>query len=81
MPYNLLLLDETIGLKVMLVLTLSEKQKLVVVKTSIPEELRNSFKAACAKEGRNMSDVLSDMIQQYVEERETSPPSSSKKGD
>lgn len=65
----------------MLVLTLSEKQKLVVVKTSIPEELRNSFKAACAKEGRNMSDVLSDMIEQYVEARETPPSSSSKKGD
>ncbi len=76
-----MLLDETIGLKVMLVLTLSEKQKLVVVKTSIPEELRNSFKAACAKEGRNMSDVLFDMIEHYVEERETPPPSSSKKGD
>lgn len=65
----------------MLVLTLSEKQKLVVVKTSIPEELRNSFKAACAKEGRNMNDVLSDMIEQYVEARETPPSSSSKKGD
>lgn len=64
----------------MLVLALSEKQKLVVVKTTIPEELRNSFKAACAKEGRNMSDVLSDLIEQYVGERETQPPSSGKKG-
>ncbi len=59
---------------------MSEKQKLVVVKTSIAEELRNSFKAACAKEGRNMSDVLSDFIEEYVKERETEPPSSRKKG-
>jgi metal-responsive CopG/Arc/MetJ family transcriptional regulator len=59
---------------------LSEKQKLVVVKTSIPEELRNSFKAVCAKEGKNMTDVLFDMIQEYVEEREMLPPSSDNKG-
>ncbi|HEY9637999.1 MAG TPA: plasmid partition protein ParG [Coleofasciculaceae cyanobacterium] len=59
---------------------MSEKQKLVVVKTSIPEQLRNSFKAVCAKEGRNMTDVLFDMIQEYVEERETPPHSSDKKG-
>ncbi len=58
---------------------MSEKQKLVVVKTSIAEELRNSFKAACAKEGRNMSDVLSDFIEEYVKERETESPSSRKK--
>ena len=58
---------------------MSEKQKLVVVKTSIPEELRNSFKAVCAKEGKNMTDVLFDMIQDYVEERETPPPSSDNK--
>jgi metal-responsive CopG/Arc/MetJ family transcriptional regulator len=50
---------------------LSEKQKLAVVKTSVPEELRNSFKAACAKEGKNMSEVLSDLIEQYVSDRET----------
>ncbi|HAZ44428.1 MAG TPA: ParG [Cyanobacteria bacterium UBA11369] len=49
---------------------MSEKQKLVIVKTSIPEELRNSFKAVCAKEGRNMNDVLSNLIEQYVKERE-----------
>ena len=50
-----------------------------MVKTSIAEELRNSFKAACAKEGRNMSDVLSDFIEEYVKERETESPSSRKK--
>jgi metal-responsive CopG/Arc/MetJ family transcriptional regulator len=61
-------------------LTLSENQKLAVVKTSIAEELRNSFKAACAKEGRNMSDVLSELIEQYVQEREPESPSARKKG-
>jgi metal-responsive CopG/Arc/MetJ family transcriptional regulator len=60
-------------------LTLSENQKLAVVKTSIAEELRNSFKAACAKEGRNMSDVLSELIEQYVQEREPESPSARKK--
>ncbi len=62
-----------------MVLTLSENQKLAVVKTSIAEELRNSFKAACAKEGRNMSDVLSELIEQYVQEREPESPSARKK--
>jgi metal-responsive CopG/Arc/MetJ family transcriptional regulator len=61
-------------------LKLSDNQKLAIVKTSIPEELRNSFKAACAKEGRNMSDVLSSLIEQYVQERETESASTSQKG-
>jgi predicted DNA-binding protein len=46
------------------------EQKTVAVKTFVPEELRNSFKAACAKEGRNMSDVLAEFVEQYVNERE-----------
>lgn len=59
---------------------MSENQKLAVVKTSISEELRNSFKAACAKEGKNMSDVLSDFIEEYVNDRETASSSPRKKG-
>lgn len=58
---------------------MSENQKLAVVKTSVSEELRNSFKAACAKEGKNMSDVLSDFIEDYVKEWEAEFPSARKK--
>ena len=57
------------------------EQRTVAVKTFVSEELRNSFKAACAKEGRNMSDVLAEFVEQYVNEREEPPtPNSSSKG-
>jgi len=57
------------------------EQRTVAVKTFVSEELRNSFKAACAKEGRNMSDVLAEFVEQYVNEREKLPtPSSGGKG-
>jgi regulator of PEP synthase PpsR (kinase-PPPase family) len=51
------------------------EQKTVAVKTFVSEELRNSFKAACAKEGRNMSDVLAEFVEQYVNKREAPPNS------
>jgi regulator of PEP synthase PpsR (kinase-PPPase family) len=53
------------------------EQKTVAVKTFVSEELRNSFKAACAKEGRNMSDVLAEFVEQYVNQREAPSASGS----
>ncbi len=57
------------------------EQKTVAVKTFIREELRNEFKATCAIEGRNMSDVLAEFIESYVRERQkqTEPRSSTKR--
>jgi regulator of PEP synthase PpsR (kinase-PPPase family) len=56
------------------------EQKTVAVKTFVSEELRNSFKAACAKEGRNMSDVLAEFVEQYVNQREAPSGSRTSKG-
>ncbi|MCC5638584.1 copy number control protein [Nostoc sp. CHAB 5844] len=38
----------------------------------MPESLRNSFKAVCAKQGRNMSEVVTDFVRNYVDEFEKS---------
>jgi regulator of PEP synthase PpsR (kinase-PPPase family) len=56
------------------------EQKTVAVKTFVSEELRNSFKAVCAKEGRNMSDVLAEFVEQYVNKREAPPTSDTSSG-
>ena len=42
------------------------EEDLVAIRAFIPKELRNDFKAACAKEGRSMSEVLSELMQKYV---------------
>jgi hypothetical protein len=41
---------------------------------NVPAELHNTFKSMTAAEGKNMTDVLLDFIQQYV----SKPVSSSK---
>ena len=35
---------------------------------NVPLDLHNSFKAATAAQGKNMTDVLLEFIQQYVSE-------------
>ena len=56
-------------------------KKVVAVKAFISEELRNSFKSACAKEGKTMSDTLTSFIEQYVTEHENPKPTpETKKG-
>ena len=34
----------------------------------MPELLRNEFKAVCARQGRNMSEVVTDFVKKYVAE-------------
>lgn len=46
-----------------------DKEKIVALRAFVPESLRNDFKSVCAKEGKNMSDVLTEFIQKYVIER------------
>jgi hypothetical protein len=46
-----------------------EKEKIVALRAFVPESLRNDFKSVCAKEGKNMSDVLTEFIESYVKER------------
>ena len=52
------------------------EQRAVAVKAFVSETLRNDFKAACAKEGRNMSDVLAEFVESYVREKEKPTESS-----
>lgn len=37
----------------------------VIVKTKVPEELRNLFKSVCARNGKTQADVLREFIEQY----------------
>lgn len=34
------------------------------------ESLKNTFKAVCAKEGKNMSEVITEFVETYVEEHD-----------
>lgn len=49
-----------------------DEPKLVAIRVEMPDDLRNQFKSAVAREGKNMKDVLLDFIKDYVAEREAS---------
>ena len=40
---------------------------------NVPIELHNSFKSATASQGKNMTDVLLEFIQEYVDDHSTHP--------
>ena len=50
----------------------AEEPKVKRVNLNIPIELHNSFKAATASQGLNMTDVLMEYIQSYVAEHSPS---------
>jgi hypothetical protein len=50
----------------------------VAVRIFMPESLRNHFKAVCAKQGRNMSEVVTEFVKEYVAQHEN--PSLKEKG-
>lgn len=56
-------------------------KKVVAVKAFVSEELRNSFKSACAKEGKTMSDTLTSFIEQFVDEHDKPKPAPKAKKD
>ena len=45
------------------------EEKIVSLRAFVPESLRNVFKAVCAEDGKNMSDVLTAFVEDYVAER------------
>ena len=57
---------------------MSEAENQVFVRGRVPESVRARFKATCALEGRDMSEVLRELIEQWLEEHENS--SYTKKG-
>lgn len=46
------------------------KDKTVILRIYVAESLRNSFKAACAKQGKNMSEVMGQLMSRYTQEVE-----------
>ncbi len=47
----------------------TDKEKIVALRAFVSERLRNDFKAVCAKEGKNMSDVITDFVEDYVSKK------------
>lgn len=57
---------------------MSEAENQVFVRGRVPESVRARFKATCALEGRDMSEVLRELIEKWLEDHEN--PSATKKG-
>ncbi|WP_414589581.1 plasmid partition protein ParG [Scytonema sp. PCC 10023] len=47
------------------------EEKIISLRIFMPESLRNSFKAVCAKQGKNMSEVVTEFVKDYVVEHES----------
>ncbi len=59
---------------------MSEAENQVFVRGRVPESVRARFKATCALEGRDMSEVLRELIEQWLEEHENPLPTKKGKG-
>ncbi len=60
---------------------MSEAENQVFVRGRVPESVRARFKATCALEGRDMSEVLRELIEQWLQEHENPSPTKKGKGD
>ncbi|MGQ4648145.1 plasmid partition protein ParG [Lyngbya aestuarii] len=60
--------------------SMSEGEKPVFVRGRVPESLRVRFKATCALEGRDMGDVLKELIENWLEEKENPLPRKRSRG-
>ena len=49
---------------------LVSEERRVELKTRVPESLRNEFKAQCAREGRPMGEVLIELVEEYIKNRQ-----------
>ena len=47
---------------------------------NVPIELHNNFKSVTASQGLNMTDVLLEFIQEYVEKHRAAPAKKGKRG-
>jgi antitoxin component of RelBE/YafQ-DinJ toxin-antitoxin module len=57
------------------------EKKIISLRIFMPELLRNEFKAVCARQGRNMSEVVTDFVKKYVAEYGTLPYSADRPSD
>ena len=60
---------------------MSEAENQVFVRGRVPESVRARFKATCALEGRDMSEVLRELIEKWLQENENPLPTKKGKGD
>lgn len=51
---------------------MAQEDKTISLRIFMPESLRNSFKAVCAKQGKNMSEVVNEFAKKYVDDFEAS---------
>ena len=51
----------------------SEEQRIKRMNLNVPLELHNSFKGVTASQGKNMTDVLLEFIQNYVMKHSPKP--------
>ncbi len=51
----------------------SDEQRIKRMNLNVPLELHNSFKSITASQGKNMTDVLLEFIQNYVEKNSSKP--------
>jgi predicted DNA-binding protein len=49
-----------------------KEAKIVAIRVELSDELRNRFKSVVVREGKTMTDVVTDLISQYTEEKEKS---------
>jgi antitoxin component of RelBE/YafQ-DinJ toxin-antitoxin module len=54
------------------------EEKIISLRIFMAESLRNDFKAVCAKQGKNMSEVVNEFVQQYVMQHENPSPKKGK---
>jgi hypothetical protein len=47
-----------------------QEDKTISLRIFMNESLRNTFKAVCAKQGKNMSEVVTEFVENYVTEHD-----------
>ena len=53
-------------------MALMAEDKVISLRIFMPEKLRNEFKSVCARQGKNMSEVVTEFVEIYVKENDYS---------
>jgi metal-responsive CopG/Arc/MetJ family transcriptional regulator len=53
-------------------MALMTENKVISLRIFMPEKLRNEFKSVCARQGKNMSEVVTEFVEIYVKENDYS---------
>ena len=47
-----------------------KEDKIISLRIFMSQDLRNTFKSVCAKEGKNMSEVITEYVKEYVKDKQ-----------